>query len=177
LAVLAIQLALVLSIGVKYAWERHHCPMVWTRAQQWDPSQPLRGRYIGLSLHASACGLGAGEESSDFVPNLGRGWTTVSAVRWHVIPGVKDGKLAPVVVDEMRPGPTEQLLLEKGFPCEYARLSGTSDFFISEHAKSPFPLEKGQELWALVTVPPSGPVRPVKLAISDATGFHLLNLD
>jgi hypothetical protein len=32
-------------------------------------------------------------------------------------------------------------------------------------------------LWALVTVPPSGPVRPVKLAISDAKGFHVLNLD
>jgi hypothetical protein len=62
-------------------------------------------------------------------------------------------------------------------PCEYARLSGTSDFFIPEHAKSPFPLQKGQELWALVTVPPSGPVRPVKLAVSDASGFHVLNLD
>ncbi|HEY2419656.1 MAG TPA: hypothetical protein VGH84_17200 [Steroidobacteraceae bacterium] len=62
-------------------------------------------------------------------------------------------------------------------PCEYARLSGWSDFFIPEHAKSPFPLQKGQELWALVTVPPTGPVRPVKLAVSDATGFHVLALD
>ena len=29
----------------------------------------------------------------------------------------------------------------------------------------------------LVTVPPSGPVRPVELAVSDATGFHGLDLD
>ena len=48
LVVLAIQLALVLSIGVKYAWERHHCPMVWARPVQYDPSQPLRGRYLAI---------------------------------------------------------------------------------------------------------------------------------
>ncbi len=60
LVVLAIQVALVLSIGVKYAWERHHCPMVWTRAKQYDPIQPLRGRYLAMSLHASACGLPSG---------------------------------------------------------------------------------------------------------------------
>jgi hypothetical protein len=80
-------------------------------------------------------------------------------------------------VSETRPGFTQDLTLPLGALCEYARLSGTSDFFIPEHAKSPFPLQKGQELWALVTVPPNGPVRPVKLAISDAQGFHLLKLD
>jgi hypothetical protein len=69
------------------------------------------------------------------------------------------------------------LTLDMCDPCQYGRLSGTSEFFIGEHAKSPFPLQKGQELWALVTVPPSGPVRPVKLAVSDATGWHVLNLD
>jgi hypothetical protein len=177
LAVLVVQLALVLSIGAKYAWERHHCPMVWARAQQWDPDQPLRGRYLAISLHASACGLAGGGQSTDFVARPGGVREAVVAREWRVVPGIKDGVLVPIVVDEMRPGPTEELLLAPGLPCEYARLSGTSDFFIPEHAKSPFPLQKGQELWALVTVPPSGPVRPVKLAVSDAAGFHVLNLD
>lgn len=177
LAVLAVQLLLILSIAVKYEWERHTSPMVWTRAGQWDPMRPLRGRYIALTLHASACGLPGGEPRSDYRWLPGRGWGGDPADNWHVVPAVRDGVLAPRVVVESAPGPTQELTLAKGLPCEYARLSGTSDFFIPEHAKSPFPLQKGQELWALVTVPPSGPVRPVKLAVSDATGFHVLDLD
>jgi hypothetical protein len=179
LAVLAIQLALVLSIGAKYAWERHHCPMVWTRSVQFDPSQPLRGRYLAISVYANACGLMAGSHTMDFAPNsLGPRFSRpIEGQGWHVVPAVRNGELTPKVVDEMTPGPTQQLTLDKGMPCEYARLSGTSDFFIAEHAKSPFPLQKGQELWALVTVPPSGPVRPVKLAVSDSSGFHVLNLE
>ena len=185
--VLAIQLALVLSIGAKYAWERHHCPMVWTRSQLWDPAGPIRGRYLALNMYANACGLVSGKPGrdfvrkpgpeSDYIRNLGGSWWPVEAQEWHVVPATTDGMLTANVVDETRAGPTQQLFLDKGMPCEYARLSGNSDFFIPEHAKSPFPLQKGQELWALVTVPPSGPVRPVKLAISDAAGFHVLKLD
>ena len=187
LAVLLVQVALVLSIGAKYAWERHHCPMVWARAQQWDPEQPIRGRYLAMNVYANACGLEAGKPGrdfvrkpgpeSDYIRNLGGSWTPVETKEWRVVPTVRNGELAGKVVDEMQPGPTERLMLDAGMPCEYAKLSGASEFFISEHAKSPFPLQKGQELWALVTVPPSGPVRPVKLAVSDSSGFHVLNLD
>jgi hypothetical protein len=180
-AVLVVQVLLVLSIAAKYAWERHHCPMVWAKSQQWDPDQPLRGRYLAISVYANACGLAAGSEERNPGPSSYGPRFRVPQVdgvqEWRVVPAVRGGELAPRVVDETRPGPTQELTLEKGMPCEYARLSGTSDFFIPEHAKSPFPLQKGQELWALVTVPPSGPVRPVKLAVSDASGFHVLNLD
>jgi hypothetical protein len=179
LAVLAIQVALVLSIGVKYAWERHHCPMVWAKANQFDPSQPLRGRYLAISLQASACGLPASQEIEGSFPvqRRGRIVQTFGAQQWRVVPAVRNGQLAPRVVDETRPGPTQQLILSNETPCDEAVLAGTSDFFIPEHAKSPFPLQKGQELWALVTVPPSGPVRPVKLAVSGSSGWHVLNLD
>src|SRR6185437_15926048 len=176
LIVLAIQLALVLSVGAKYAWERHHCPMVWTRSQQWDPEQPLRGRYLALTLHANACGLPGGGRAYDF-RRSGRLPQQAEMKIWRVVPAVNDGVLTARVVDETKPGPTETLELDHDLPCEYARFSETSDFFIPEHAKSPFPLQKGQELWALVTVPPSGPVRPVKLAVSDSSGFHVLTLD
>lgn len=179
--VLAIQVALVLSIGVKYAWERHHCPMVWTAAEQYDPTQPIRGRYIALTLYASACDLGNKAES-DFVraphpKSEFRAWTAMEAKEWRVVPAVRDGELAPTLVDETRPGPTQQLKLDRGLPCTSARLSGAVEYFIPGHAKFPFPLNDEQQLWALVTVPPSGPVRPVKLAVSDASGFRVLNLD
>jgi hypothetical protein len=176
LAVLAIQLALVLSIGAKYEWERHHCPMVWTRAVRNDPERPLRERYVGLSLHASACGLPMGSSSSSSVRFGIPEWKRVRA--WRVVPTVRNGQLAGIVVDETRPGPTQELFLGDDVPCGDAMLSGTSDFYIPEHAKSPFPIDSdARQLWALVTVPPSGPPRPVKLAISDAQGFHVLNLD
>lgn len=179
LALLLIQLVLVLSIGAKYLWERHHCPMVWTRAVQYDPNQPIRGRYLAISVYANACGLPVGAHTTRFGP-YSSGQHLPRAIQsqvWNVVPAVRNGELAPRVVDETRPGPTQQLTLDTGIPCEYARLSGSSDFFIPEHARSPFPLGKGQQLWALVTVPPSGPVRPVTLAISDLTGFRVLSLD
>ena len=177
LALLVVQLLVVLSIGAKYAWERHHCPMVWTRANQWDPSQPIRGRYLGLTLHANACGLPMEPRRIHVTGHVERRYTSLEALEWRVVPAVLNGELAPRVVDETQPGPTQELMLGSGTPCEFATLSGTSDFFIPEHAKSPLPLKEGQELWALVTVPPSGPVRPVKLAISDAAGFHVLDLE
>ncbi len=169
LVVLAIQLALVLSIGAKYAWERHHCPMVWARAAQVDPSQPLRGRYLAMSLHANGCGLPMGSGTSDLDRLHIEPWQGVRA--WHVVPAVRNGQLAPIVVDETRAGPTQEFFLGADVPCDEGMLSGTSDFFVPEHAKAPLPLQKGQELWALVTVPPSGPVRPVKLAISRRQGL------
>jgi hypothetical protein len=174
--VLVVQLAVVLSIGAKYAWERHHCPMVWARAGQYDPEQPIRGRYIALTVHASACGLPGGGRAYDF-SRPGRSPQQAEMKMWRVVPAVNDGVLTARVVEETRPGPSETLMLDHDMPCEYARLGENSEFFVPEHAKSPFPLQKGQELWALVTVPPSGPVRPVKLAISDSQGFHVLNLD
>jgi hypothetical protein len=189
LTLLVVQVLLVLSIGAKYSWERHHCPAVWAHANQFDPAQPLRGRYLAISVYASACGL---QDQTAYAVRAGVNGSAIDAHRqrlgdvlvlsgvpqvWRVVPAVRNGELAPEVVDDTRPGPTQELTLEKGMPCEYARLSGTSDFFVSEHAKSPFPLQKGQELWALVTVPPSGPVRPVKLAVSDSKGFHVLSLD
>jgi hypothetical protein len=171
LTLLVVQVLLVLSIGAKYSWERHHCPAVWTRANQFDPSQPLRGRYLAVSLQATACGLSATDESRSF------GIANAETDRWRVVPAVRNGELAPRIVGDTYPGPTEQLILAHDVPCTEAVLAGTSDFFVPEHAKSPFPLQKGQELWVLVTVPPSGPVRPVELAISDASGFHPLDLD
>ncbi|HEY5330822.1 MAG TPA: hypothetical protein VIJ79_13120 [Acidobacteriaceae bacterium] len=176
LAVLVVQLGLVLSIAAKYAWERHTCPRVWTRATQFDPSEPIRGRYIALRLHASACGLPLGKDDEEYGPNAAGEQAVFHTHSWKVVPAVRDGKLAPVVASEQRPEETQQLTLRSGLPCEFAALSGYTEFFIAEHAKTPFPLAAGEELWAEVTVPPSGPPRPVRLAVSDGRNFRVLDL-
>jgi hypothetical protein len=38
-------------------------------------------------------------------------------------------------------------------------------YFIPEHAADPTRLQQGEELWAEVSVPASGPPRPIRLGI------------
>jgi hypothetical protein len=170
--VLAVQLVLVLSVVAKFAWERHSCPMVWTRTYQYDPSLPLRGRYVALTLTANACDMpkGALETRVPF-----REWMQPSAQSSRVHTVARKGQLAlqPAPEDDSRNA--QQAVLGRGIPCEAARLQEPIDFFISDKAVVP-PLKKGEEMWALVTVPPSGPPRPVELAISDGKSFHVLDL-
>ncbi|MEO7028255.1 MAG: hypothetical protein ABI147_02500 [Acidobacteriaceae bacterium] len=175
-AVLAVQLALVLSIAVKYAWERHTCACVWTRAVQFDPEQPLRGRYLALTLIADACALplDKAEPRNDW--RNGRKTSDVGSWQWQVLPRARDGALTAVLADDSRPEDAEALVLRNGVPCSRASLNSTTEFFIAEHAKAPFPLAKGEELWAEVTMPPSGPPRPVRLAVSDGRNFRVLAL-
>lgn len=175
-ALMVVQLALVMSIAVKYAWERAHCPMVWTRAVQYDPERIIRGRYLALTLRADACGLESGETAQDYGWNSHQEWASFHAQQWKVVPAVRDGKLAPRLAKDDRPEETEQLIQRKDAPCEAATLSEPVEFFVPEHAKGPFPLKPGEELWAEVTVPPSGPPRPVRLAVSDGKSWRVLDL-
>jgi hypothetical protein len=52
-----VQVVLVLSVAGKYLYERQTRPRVWTKATQFDPALPLRGRYLALQLMLDACGL------------------------------------------------------------------------------------------------------------------------
>ncbi|MEK6398607.1 MAG: hypothetical protein V4734_11025, partial [Terriglobus sp.] len=54
---LLIQSAIALSVAGSYALDRFTKPRVWVRAQQFDPSTPLRGRYLALQLHVDGCSL------------------------------------------------------------------------------------------------------------------------
>ncbi len=44
-------------------------------------------------------------------------------------------------------------------------------FFLPEHAVDPWKQAKGGELWAEVTLPASGPPRPIRLAIKQGDTF------
>ncbi|MGA2217981.1 MAG: hypothetical protein ABSG51_07835 [Terracidiphilus sp.] len=54
-----------------------------------------------------------------------------------------------------------------GSSCDASRLNSQVNFYISEHAADPSRTKPGQELWIEVTVPPSGPPRPIQLALKD----------
>lgn len=50
IAVALIQATLVCSLGAKLLYDRATCPRVWVKATPYDPSTPIRGRYLSLML-------------------------------------------------------------------------------------------------------------------------------
>jgi hypothetical protein len=167
-----VQIVLVLSVAGKYLYERQTRPRVWTRATQFDPMLPLRGRYLSLQLLLDACGLPRDAEHTIQQYSGHR-----SFWQWNVSLTAANGKLVPRLENRWSPrgGGTLTLFGEK--PCDAATLSSEELLFIPDRAHLPFPLQPGQELWVEVTLPPSGPPRPIRIALSSADGFHPVRLD
>ncbi len=184
LALLIVQLALVSTITAKYLYQRWSCPRVWTRAAAFDPSLPMRGRYLALQLTVDGCQstLPSAKNANfprdfngavkpgpyvlrpnavAFRANLKAGANTLLAVR---IEGSEDATGGEVVIGAA------------GAPCNQMQLASSTDFFIAGTAQSPLPLKPGQELWIEVTVPPKGPPRPMQLALKDNGAWKPLNL-
>lgn len=172
LMLLAIQIVLVVSIAAKYVYERKVCPRVWVRTSQVDPSLPLRGRYLALSLAVDACSLPKDKAQ------VAQGYQgTPGYWRWKVKPQASANKLVATLADNAtRPEDTEDLTLLQNQTCDHATLSDFADYFIGDQAKIPLPLKAGQELWVEVTVPPSGPPRPIQLALKSDGDFKPLQL-
>ena len=169
---LAVQMLLVLSIAGKYLYERKVCPRVWVRSAQYDPSLPLRGRYLGLQLTVNVCGLP--HEAKYFAVGYNN---QPGYWRWRVVPLAKDGKLTVALAgDSDRPEVTTEVTEWGSRGCERSTLLESVEYFISDAAKSPFPLGKGEDLWVEVTVPPSGPPRPLQLAKAKGGEFRILDL-
>jgi hypothetical protein len=170
IVLVVIQCVLVSSIAVKYLYERVTCPRVWVRAAQYDPEVPMRGRYLALSPQVDVCGLKPATESR------------MSQSEWSQTFEVKlvarDGKLVAEDASKKLPrGDYQWVRTSQLTPCNRAASWPAVDYFIPEHARSPFPLQSGQELWVEVTVPPSGPPRPIQLALSDSGKWQVLKFD
>jgi hypothetical protein len=169
LVLLFLQLLLVLSVAGKYLYERQTRPRVWTRATQFDPALPLRGRYLGVTLLLDACGLP--RETSRRFPQYYRGRPI--SWQWKVSLSADNGRLRPTV----DPHSGQILTLLDGKPCDRATLNSQEMLFIPDNAQLPFPLKPGQDLWVEVTLPASGPPRPLQVAVQSAEGFRPLKLD
>jgi hypothetical protein len=138
----AIQLAMVLSLGGKLLIDRATMPRVWVKVEPFDPNLPIRGRYVSLRVVAE-----------------GRGFA------WGFVYGpaklsVEDGKLVA--------RPTEDnggtMITLAGDP-PVASLSEPTAYFIPEHVADPSNRPPGEELWVEATVPPKGPPRPIRLGV------------
>jgi hypothetical protein len=184
LALLVIQVALVSAVAAKVLYQRWSCPRVWTRAMVADPKSPMNGRYLALQLTVDGCQstLPSAKDATfprdvngavkpgpyvlkpqpvDFRANLKAGNNTLVAVRAE---GTEDSSGG------------EEVVGAAGAPCNQMHLASSIDFYISDAAQIPLPLQPGQELWIEVTVPPTGLPRPIQLALKDNGAWKPLNL-
>jgi|CZKL01.1.fsa_nt_gi hypothetical protein len=183
LILLAVQLALVSSIAVKYLYQRVNCPRAWTKTVAIDPDAPMRGRYLSLQLIVDGCQstLPSAKQAA-FRRNID-GTTnrlpySIAGAQLVLFPAslsVKDGRLFAVRIPNNENPSRGQLV--SAFPkqaCDEMRLVNRANFYIPEKAASPLPVKPGTELWIEVTVPPGGPPRPIQLALKQDNAWKPL---
>jgi hypothetical protein len=139
-----VQLVLLSGVGLKYAADRARLPSGWVRTVPFDPSLPIRGRYVRLRLEVP---LSAAASATGGMPLVR---LVAENGRVHAVIDTLAGLEA--VVDTVGGSPV-------------ARLSEPIAFFIPEHVPDPSLRAQGGELWAQVTLPAAGPPRPIRLGV------------
>lgn len=167
----AVQVAIVASLGAKLAWDRHRLPRGWARVGVYDPDLPIRGRYLALQLEVVCDSPGAGPAS----PGDMRRLQTFNDGNLRGILRVENGRLASNCSSSGEEGVEMFRRFRFGQPTT-TNLSEQVLFFLPEHAVDPWKQAKGGELWAEVTLPKSGPPRPIRLAIKNGDLFTPLEV-
>ncbi len=160
LVVGAAQLLLVASVGAKFLYDRGHYPRLWVETAPFDPSMPIRGRYVNIALLVDA----EREESpvdSDKAPNM---VLARLEVRGDRLVAVQDDEEGRHWISSRRCGERE---------CW--QLSQALAYFIPEHAVDPSSQPGGASLWAEVTLPPTGAPRPIRLGVKKGQGINPLD--
>jgi hypothetical protein len=175
-ALLVIQLLLVSTVAMKYMWQRWRCPRVWTQTVSFDPELPMRGRYLSVRLQVDGCqstlpSAKAAQFPRDVNGAVKPGMYLVrpsGVVQFQGELKVEDNKLIAVKIEDPAKAEAGQMVSAwPGSQCDQMQLDKPVDFYIAEHAQSPLPLNRGQELWVEVTIPPKGPPRPLEMALKD----------
>ncbi len=161
----AIHLLLVASLGGKLLYDRATRPRVWARAAPYDPSLPIRGRYVSLQLEVQAVGF----TSEAVVPRFDReSWRWL---RYPVVLSVEEEKLVAqrdpsAAAAEYYWGNWNAITFRPGRDeAPLAVLAEPVLYFIPEHITDPSQRQPGEELWVEVTLPRKGPPRPIRLGV------------
>lgn len=155
------QLVLVASLAGKYAIDRARLPRVWVQTVAYDPSLPIRGRYVRVRLRLAAEDVyGSPEnfrgEMHDVTLNVREGRLVANPANHptglHVSPwSINRGEKVTVLMEPVA-------------------------FYLPEHAVDPSLHSAEQELWVEVTVPKKGPPRPIQLATKRGDTFAPLDI-
>ena len=136
--------ALVGSLGLKLLVDRARLPRAWARTMPFDPSTPLRGRYVRLRVEVpverAVAGAGAHSESG----------VRLRAVDGRVVGEIGSGTGAPRLERQEDGG---------------VSLAEPVAFFIPEHVPDPSVRRPGEELWVQLTLPEHSWPRPIRLGV------------
>ena len=160
---------IVLTLGGKLLYDRAHRPRVWVRTIQVDPDLPIRGRYLTLSLEILAPDYSPEAEHGS--PLKGQNQAMPEYFYDDVELAVVDGQLVAHKTDHRT---NMHLWKQTRQGHEQFVLSSRLAFFVPEHAEAPH-LNRGDELWAEVTIPRKGPPRPIQLAVKHDKQWTPLN--
>ena len=166
-AVAVVQLALVASLGAKYALDRARLPRVWTQTVAYDPDLPIRGRYLSLLLRVDASKVYANTP----LPKANRFtfWGDMRDVKLSA----ENGHL--VASSANHPTGLQVARWTNNQGQEVTALSEPVAFFLPEHVTDPSWRKRGEELWIEVTVPKKGQPRPIRLAVKRGETFTPLD--
>ncbi len=156
LAVLVLQLLLLGSVGAKFMLERIQYPRAWLLTVPYDPSLPIRGRYVRL-----AAVVPIEEPVSD----------TATLLRVHL--DVHEGHV--LAIPDENGHERARRTRCAGAPCWV--LDEPLAYFIPEHAVDPSRAKPGEALWVEASIPPQGPPRPLGLGRKTPEGLVPLVLD
>jgi uncharacterized membrane-anchored protein len=163
-----VHILIVLTLGGKLLYDRAHRPRVWVRTASVDPDMPLRGRYFTLSLEVQA---------PDFhvtAPEPPAPGVTVVKPQRRMPQYFNENVELKVVNGQLLARKTDRNTgnTVRWWPMRQGRdgflLYPSLAFFIPEHSETPR-LNRGDELWAEVTIPRKGPPRPIQLAAKRGT--------
>jgi hypothetical protein len=158
IALAALQFVLVASPYAKFQADRARYPRVWVKTQSYDPSLPIRGRYIAMRLTVDV----------ENPPVVGKANVPFFIARIFV----RDGHLmAAGAPNAGSSGVWVSVSTRGGVE---ATLQQPILFFLPEHAENANELmtaARNGELWGEVTVPESGMPRPLRLGIKHGESF------
>ena len=150
LLVAALHVLIIASIGAKFLYDRSHYPSLWVETAPYDPDLPIRGRYVSIGIKVDVERSAADDASA----RNAYGFPVRLEVRGDRLVAVPDDVRGRQWVTSCRRDKTDCWQLGQ-------RLA----YFIPEHATDPSRRPQGEVLWAEVTVPPTGPPRPIRLGL------------
>lgn len=167
-----VHVLLVCSLGAKLIYDRHRYPRIWVKTRPYDPDLPIRGRYLSLQLEVETEGFSLTPEEQKRLSD-----TSKRRPRWENVSRsakleLRGKRLVAVPYD----GPGYERIWLDSNDLSKATWSEPILYFISEHAEDPSRQPAGSRLWVEVTVPKKGSPRPIQLATSNESGWHVLSL-
>jgi hypothetical protein len=148
-----LQGGLLLSLGGQLLLDRVTRPRGWILTQPVDPTLPIRGRYVNLTLMVPAPGREAGQD-----------------IPWSGERVVLRSEADQVRADLASSATPRARSLQATPQGELWRLEPSVAFFLPPQAKDPSSRPPGEQLWVEVTLPAEGPPRPIRLGVKRGEG-------